>query len=104
LPLTSTIGGFPGEKNKSLIFGAARNIAASRLGTENAAGAGAAAVATGAPCAGTGAGCEGAGAGFAAGIPGFTTLPDGALLEDDIKTSDENESCAKILNVSEARE
>ena len=42
-PLTSTIGGFPGEKNRSLILGALRSIPPSSPGTENGAGAGAAA-------------------------------------------------------------
>jgi hypothetical protein len=35
------MGGLPGEKNRSLIRGAARNIAASKAGTENGAAAGA---------------------------------------------------------------
>jgi len=35
------MGGFPGEKNRSLIFGALRSIAASNAGVENGAGAGA---------------------------------------------------------------
>jgi hypothetical protein len=39
--LTSTIGGLPGEKNKSLILGALRNIVASNVGVENGAGTGA---------------------------------------------------------------
>lgn len=44
-PLTSTSGGFPGEKKRSLIFGEVRSIAASRAGVEIGAGAGAAAAA-----------------------------------------------------------
>lgn len=44
-PLISTSGGFPGEKKRSLIFGDAFNIAASRAGVEKGAGAGAAAAA-----------------------------------------------------------
>jgi hypothetical protein len=31
------MGGFPGEKNRSLIFGALRNIAANNAGVENGA-------------------------------------------------------------------
>jgi hypothetical protein len=40
-PLTSTIGGLPGEKNRSLTFGALRSIAFNNVGVENGAGAGA---------------------------------------------------------------
>jgi hypothetical protein len=43
--LISTSGGFPGEKNKSLIFGEALSIAVSRAGVEIGAGAGATAAA-----------------------------------------------------------
>jgi len=39
--LTSTSGGLPGEKKRSLIFGALRNMAVSNEGVENGAGAGA---------------------------------------------------------------
>jgi hypothetical protein len=41
------MGGFPGEKKRSLIFGDVLSIAASRSGVEIGAGAGAAAVALG---------------------------------------------------------
>jgi hypothetical protein len=44
-PLTSTRGGLPGEKNKSLIFAELRNIAVSNAGIENGAGADAGAAA-----------------------------------------------------------
>ena len=44
-PLISTSGGFPGEKNKSLILVEVRSIAANRSGVEIGAGAGAAAAA-----------------------------------------------------------
>jgi len=44
-PLTSTIGGFPGEKKRSLIFAELRNIAASNPAVEKRAGAGAGATA-----------------------------------------------------------
>jgi hypothetical protein len=44
--LTSTIGGLPGEKNKSLIFGALRSMTASSAGVEAGAAAGAVADAT----------------------------------------------------------
>lgn len=40
-PLTSTIGGLPGEKNRSLILGALRSMAVNRAGVESGAGAGA---------------------------------------------------------------
>jgi hypothetical protein len=45
-PLTSTKGGLPGVKKRSLILGALRSIVANNDAVENAAGAGAAAVAT----------------------------------------------------------
>lgn len=44
-PLISTSGGLPGEKNKSLIFGEALSIAASKAGVDMGAAAGAAAAA-----------------------------------------------------------
>src|SRR5579863_9846856 len=44
-PLTSTRGGLPGEKKRSLILGEVFSIAASRVGVEIGATAGAAAVA-----------------------------------------------------------
>jgi hypothetical protein len=44
-PLISTSGGFPGEKNKSLILAEVRSIAASKSGVEIGAGAEAAAAA-----------------------------------------------------------
>jgi hypothetical protein len=40
-PLISTIGGLPGEKNKSLIFADFRSIAVSKAVVEKGAGAGA---------------------------------------------------------------
>jgi hypothetical protein len=46
-PFTSTIGGLPGEKNKSLIFGALLNIAANKAGVENGAALAAGAAADG---------------------------------------------------------
>src|ERR1700677_2982583 len=45
LPLISTSGGFPGVKNRSLIFSEVFSIAASSAGVENGAAAGAAATA-----------------------------------------------------------
>src|SRR5580698_700518 len=44
-PFTSTSGGFPGEKNRSLIFGEVLSIAASKAGVDMGAAAGAAAAA-----------------------------------------------------------
>src|SRR5712664_1709644 len=44
-PLISTSGGFPGEKNRSLIFGEVLSIAASNSGVDIGAAAGAAAAA-----------------------------------------------------------
>ena len=44
-PLTSTSGGFPGEKKRSLIFADVLNIAASKAGVDMGAAAGAAAAA-----------------------------------------------------------
>jgi hypothetical protein len=48
-PLTSIIGGFPGEKNKSLILVEARSIAIRSAGVENADGAAATAAAVAVP-------------------------------------------------------
>jgi hypothetical protein len=58
-PLTSTSGGLPGEKKRSLIFAEVLSIAASKVGVEMGAAAGAAAAAV--------RGAEGA---FAAGLVG----------------------------------
>jgi hypothetical protein len=60
------MGGLPGEKNRSLIRGAARNIAANNAGVEN-------------------------GAGFRADAAAATAGPGVVLEEDDMRASD-NES------------
>jgi hypothetical protein len=83
-PFTSTIGGLPGEKNKSLIFGALRNIAANKAGVENgpglAAGAAADAEAPTEPAA-TAAFTE-----RLAGVAeGATEEADGVVLDDDMR-------------------
>src|SRR6266404_2883361 len=91
------MGGFPGEKNRSLIFVELRNIPANKAGAEMGAGVGAGAAAAAAPPAGAfaGVGAEataaagavaGAGAVAAAGL-GLMPAGTGALLEDDMAAS-----------------
>src|SRR6266404_232007 len=80
------MGGFPGEKNRSLIFVELRNIPANKAGVEMGAGVGAGAAAA-APGAGAFAGAvAGAGAVAAAGL-GLMPAGTGALLEDDMAAS-----------------
>src|SRR6266404_480464 len=96
------MGGFPGEKNRSLIFVELRNIPANKAGVEMGAGVGAGAAAAAPPAgafagvgaeatAATGAGAfagavAGAGAVAAAGL-GLMPAGTGALLEDDMAAS-----------------
>src|SRR2546423_13058559 len=87
-PFTSTSGGFPGEKNRSLIFGALRNIPANNPGTENGAAAGLAAAAGDDAVAGAVAealACGSRAGAAAAAVPiAFGLLPRTALLDDDM--------------------